>query len=52
MVDLNIKNIKGDAGDKRRHKYQIQREKTVSTPMRHNFLLNPNARTWNMLPSE
>ena len=51
-VELGLENIGEYGGEKRRHNYQLRKEKTVNTPMRDNFLLNRNATTWNMLPSD
>ena len=36
----------------RKHNRQIIRERFVNAPIRDNSLLNRNATTWNMLPSE
>ena len=51
-MELGLENIGEYGGEKRRHNYQLRNEKTVNTPMRDNFLLNRNATTWNMLPSD
>ena len=48
-LDMDTRGIEGGG---RRHNKQIVRERHVNTPMRDNFLLNRNATTWNMLPSE
>ena len=50
-VELDM-DTRGTGGVSRRHNSQIIRDKHVNTPMRDNFLLNRNATTWNMLPSE
>ena len=50
-VELDM-HTRGPAGVGRRHNKQIIRERHVNAPMRDNFLLNRNATTWNMLPSE
>jgi hypothetical protein len=44
--------LRGLVYEDRRHNKQIIKEKHVNTPMRDGFLLNRNATTWNMLPSE
>ena len=51
-VELGLRNTGDTVGANRRHNSQIIREKFVNAPMRDNFLLNRNATTWNMLPSE
>ncbi len=48
-IDINTRDTEGEG---RRHNKQIIKEKHVNTPMRDGFLLNRNATTWNMLPSE
>ena len=50
-VELDM-DTRGAGRVSRRHNSQIIRDKHVNTPMRDNFLLNRNATTWNMLPSE
>jgi len=50
-VELGLRNTMGTEGANRRHNSQIIRGEFVNTPMR-NILLNRNAATWNMLPSE
>jgi len=44
--------IRGTGGEGRRHNKQIIKEKHVNTSMRDGVLLNRNATTKNMLPSE
>ncbi|RMZ95499.1 hypothetical protein BpHYR1_016018, partial [Brachionus plicatilis] len=48
-----LKEILGaEVGTIRRHNSHLVREICVNLSMRDNFLLNCNATTWNMLPSE
>ncbi len=51
-VELELRNTGGTVGANRTHNSQIITEKFVNAPMRDNFLLNRNATTLNMLPSE
>ena len=51
-VELGLSWTEETGKGNRRHNRQIIREKFVNAPMRDNSLLNRNATTWNMLPSE
>ena len=51
-VDIGI--VSGNQGGQngRHHNHQITRERQGNVPMRNDSLLNRNATTWNLLPSE
>ena len=52
QIYKGLRRSEGIEGDNRSHNSQIIREKFVNTPMMDDFLLDRNATTWNMFPSE
>ena len=50
-VDMGVVYSQGGPNG-RHHNYQITRERQGNVPMRNGSLLNRNATTWNLLPSE
>ena len=51
-VDIGMGSVNQRENNRMHHRHQITRDRQGNLPMRNSFLLNRNATTWNLLPSE